>query len=103
MSAALWASPESMAPAVPGAGSVPQPRAQARDLLLREPDLRKIGTHSARALEECQHVVGAFLRAAQREGEPVKSIWTGFKVKNADLKDISTYRCRRCGYLESYA
>jgi len=36
-------------------------------------------------------------------GQPVKSIWTGFKVKNADLKDITTYRCRRCGYLESYA
>ena len=36
-------------------------------------------------------------------GEPVRSIWTGFKVKAADLKDISSYRCRRCGYLESYA
>jgi len=36
-------------------------------------------------------------------GEPVKSIWTGFKVKKADLLEVSTYRCRRCGYLESYA
>ena len=36
-------------------------------------------------------------------GEPVKSIWTGFKVKKAELKDVSTHRCRRCGFLESYA
>lgn len=36
-------------------------------------------------------------------GEPVKSMWTGLKLRGRDKLDVSTYRCRRCGYLESYA
>jgi hypothetical protein len=37
------------------------------------------------------------------EGEPEKSIWTGFKTKNRANYVMRTYRCRKCGYLESYA
>jgi len=37
------------------------------------------------------------------EGEPVRSIWTGLKLKGKEQKPVTTYRCRRCGYLESYA
>jgi hypothetical protein len=36
-------------------------------------------------------------------GEPESSIWTGLKLRGKDQLDVSTYRCRRCGYLESYA
>jgi hypothetical protein len=36
-------------------------------------------------------------------GEPEKSIWTGLKTRGKDKLDVATYRCRRCGYLESYA
>ena len=36
-------------------------------------------------------------------GVPVKSIWTGLKLKRGEQRDVGTYRCRRCGYLESYA
>jgi hypothetical protein len=36
-------------------------------------------------------------------GEPNKSIWTGLKVKPAEQREVTTFRCRRCGYLESYA
>ena len=36
-------------------------------------------------------------------GEPQKSIWTGLKLRGRERLEISTYRCRRCGYLESYA
>jgi hypothetical protein len=36
-------------------------------------------------------------------GEPVRSIWTGLKTRGKDKLDVVTYRCRRCGYLESYA
>jgi hypothetical protein len=36
-------------------------------------------------------------------GEPQKSIWTGLKLSGKDQLDVSTYRCRRCSYLESYA
>ena len=36
-------------------------------------------------------------------GLPQKSIWTGLKLRGLDQVDVATYRCRRCGYLESYA
>lgn len=36
-------------------------------------------------------------------GAPKKSIWTGLKLRGLDQVEVSTYRCRRCGYLESYA
>lgn len=36
-------------------------------------------------------------------GEPVKSIWTGLKLRGKARLKIATFRCRRCGYLESYA
>jgi hypothetical protein len=36
-------------------------------------------------------------------GEPVRSIWTGLKVRGKEQLPVKTYRCRRCGYLESYA
>ena len=35
-------------------------------------------------------------------GEPVKSIWSGLKIKGKQ-RDIATWRCDRCGMLESYA
>ena len=37
---------------------------------------------------------------ARRAG---KSMWTGLKIRGKDKHDVTTYRCRRCGYLESYA
>ena len=36
-------------------------------------------------------------------GEPERSMWTGLKMGGKDKVDITTYRCTRCGYLESYA
>ena len=36
-------------------------------------------------------------------GEAESSIWTGLKTRGKDKLDVTTYRCRRCGYLESYA
>ncbi len=37
------------------------------------------------------------------EGTPVKSFWTGIKVKDKQQLKIKTFRCANCGYLESYA
>ena len=37
------------------------------------------------------------------EGAPEKSFWQGLKMKDRDVIPVSTYRCERCGYLESYA
>ena len=36
-------------------------------------------------------------------GKPRKSFWTGLKMKAAQLLPVKTFRCRKCGYLESYA
>jgi hypothetical protein len=37
------------------------------------------------------------------EGVPQHSIWTGVKTKGRDVYAVTSYRCQRCGYLESYA
>lgn len=37
------------------------------------------------------------------EGEPVKSFWSGIKVKNKLQFEVKTFRCGGCGYNESYA
>jgi len=36
-------------------------------------------------------------------GAPKVSRWFGLKVNKKNLVPISTWRCGRCGYLESYA
>lgn len=37
------------------------------------------------------------------EGAPEHSTWTGVKLKGRRKLPTSTYRCSKCGYLESYA
>jgi hypothetical protein len=37
------------------------------------------------------------------EGEPEKSFWTGLKTKGKERFAVRTFRCPKCGYLESYA
>ncbi|WP_268795306.1 PF20097 family protein [Sphingomonas sp. Leaf33] len=37
------------------------------------------------------------------EGEPVKSFWSGLKLKGRTRLSVETWRCGRCGFLESYA
>jgi hypothetical protein len=37
------------------------------------------------------------------EGKPESSFWTGLKLKDRAQHHIVSYRCSRCGYLESYA
>jgi hypothetical protein len=37
-------------------------------------------------------------------GEPHSSFWSaGLKLRGKEQLPVTTYRCRRCGYLESYA
>ena len=38
-------------------------------------------------------------------GEPEVRWWMGggLKLRGKDRLDVTTYRCQRCGYLESYA
>lgn len=37
------------------------------------------------------------------EGPPERSFWFGIKLGGREQIPIMTYRCPRCGYLESYA
>jgi hypothetical protein len=36
-------------------------------------------------------------------GVPEKAWWGGLKTKGRERREMVTWRCRRCGYLESYA
>jgi DNA-directed RNA polymerase subunit M/transcription elongation factor TFIIS len=36
-------------------------------------------------------------------GKPEKSFWTGLQTEKRDHRQVVTFRCTRCGYLESYA
>jgi hypothetical protein len=36
-------------------------------------------------------------------GAPEKSFWSGIRLKGRAQYDVTAWRCRRCGYLESYA
>lgn len=37
------------------------------------------------------------------EGAPEHSFWSGLKMKGREIIPVTTYRCERCGFLESYA
>ncbi len=37
------------------------------------------------------------------EGSPEPSFWSGLKTRGREVFGVITYRCDRCGYLESYA
>ena len=45
---------------------------------------------------------GAVEVAKWQGGPPQKSFWTGIKTGEPQI-EISTLRCNRCGFLESYA
>ena len=37
------------------------------------------------------------------KGNPEKSAWTGVKAKGKECRAVETYRCVKCGLLQSYA
>ena len=49
------------------------------------------------------HSHGARMQSLWAEGKPQRSIWTGIKIAKDSQHPVSTYRCEKCGYLESYA
>ncbi len=46
---------------------------------------------------------GAMTQSSWVEGEPERSFWTGVKIKGHQKLPVTTFRCPKCGYLESYA
>ena len=45
----------------------------------------------------------ARLQSEWIEGVPERSRWTGLKLKGKERIPVVTFRCLRCGYLESFA
>jgi hypothetical protein len=41
--------------------------------------------------------------AQWQPGEPQRSFWVGVQTKDSQQYAIKAYRCKACGYLESYA
>jgi hypothetical protein len=46
---------------------------------------------------------GAIEKSEWASGEPRYSKWLGMKMKGRQLYEVMTFRCMRCGLLESYA
>ena len=46
---------------------------------------------------------GATTVSSWYAGPPRKSFWTGLKLKGVENHAIVTWRCDRCGFIESYA
>jgi hypothetical protein len=42
-------------------------------------------------------------QASWIEGKPLRSFWTGLATRGRPSHKITSYRCSRCGFLESYA
>lgn len=49
------------------------------------------------------HSHGAILQSLWVAGPVERSRWTGLRLKGREKVPIITWRCTRCGYLESYA
>ena len=49
------------------------------------------------------HTYGAVAPSEWASGEPHYSKWTGMQMKGRQLYDVVTFRCMRCGLLESVA
>jgi len=49
------------------------------------------------------HTHGGVGVASWVEGAPEKSFWLGLKLRGKRTLGIATWRCGRCGFLESYA
>ena len=49
------------------------------------------------------HTHGGAAVSSWIEGPPKKSVWVGLRLAGTTPIEISTWRCRRCGFIENYA
>jgi hypothetical protein len=54
-------------------------------------------------IDRRQHSVSSSVAQTWFEGQPERSFWTGLRTKGRRSCEVRTFRCTRCGYLESYA
>ena len=50
-----------------------------------------------------QNAHGYHTTAQWVAGAPVRSLWTGLKLGKRPKLSVETWRCGRCGFLESFA
>jgi DNA-directed RNA polymerase subunit RPC12/RpoP len=66
------------------------------------PKCAKCGTRTEEGFI-VDNTYGSRLQSSWVEGPPDRSRWTGVKVRGRVVLPITSYRCPKCGYLESYA
>lgn len=49
------------------------------------------------------HTYGTCVQARWIQGKPVRSFWFGLRLSGAEQRLVRSYRCTKCGFLESYA
>jgi len=49
------------------------------------------------------NVYSGFQQQFWAPGHPIRSFWKGLKMKKEEILPVATFRCPKCGYLESYA
>jgi predicted nucleic-acid-binding Zn-ribbon protein len=49
------------------------------------------------------HTHGGYKQATWVDGAAEKSVWVGLKLKGRRQLPLASYRCERCGFVESYA
>jgi ribosomal protein S27AE len=54
-------------------------------------------------MTDFMHGRGAVTPENWMPGAPRKSFWFGTKVNEEQLRQVQTFCCTKCGYLESYA
>ena len=68
----------------------------------RTPECPKCGSNMAAGFLLDQ-TYGGYVSGKWVGGSPVKSFWMGLKLRGQVRHEITSYRCSRCGYLESFA
>lgn len=68
----------------------------------RDPECAKCGSNMD-AGYVLDYIHGGMTQTTWVEGAPIRSFWTGLKIRGRRKLGITTWRCTNCGYLESYA
>ena len=69
----------------------------------REPTCAKCGTAMETGFVLDHQAHATMTQSAWIDGAPEPSFWTGVNLKGHKRLPVTTYRCPRCGFLESYA
>ena len=69
----------------------------------RAPECPKCGKQQMEVGFVIDHTHGSIIPGTWVDGVPIKSVWTGLKLKGRRRIPMTAYRCVRCGFVEFYA